>query len=79
MENALATQQRMLFNQVKSTPVHEAYTKAENKIKKLLTFCGSSSDVADPWYTGDFDTTYRDVSEGCQALYNWILENQKLN
>lgn len=48
---------------------------AENKIKKLLTFCGSSSDVADPWYTGDFDTTYRDVSEGCQALYNWILEN----
>ena len=52
---------------------------AENKIKKLLTFCGSSSDVADPWYTGDFDTTYRDVSEGCQALYNWILENKKLN
>ena len=49
---------------------------SENKIKKLLTFCGNSSDVADPWYTGDFDTTYRDVKEGCEALYQWILENQ---
>ena len=44
------------------------------KIRRFL-----HRDVADPWYTGDFDTTYRDVSEGCQALYNWILENQKLN
>ena len=48
---------------------------SQNKIKKLLSFCGSSQDVADPWYTGDFDTTYNDVTQGCQALYNWILEN----
>ena len=41
---------------------------AENKIKKLLTFCGSSSDVADPWYTGDFSETWDDVLEGCRRI-----------
>ena len=41
---------------------------AHNKIYKLLTFAGSERDVADPWYTGDFDATYRDVTEGCVVL-----------
>lgn len=40
----------------------------EGKICKLLSFCGESSDVADPWYTGDFETTWQDVSRGCAAL-----------
>ena len=31
-------------------------------------------DVADPWYTGDFDTTWSDVTEGCAALLDYILE-----
>ena len=38
------------------------------KICKLLSFTGSECDVADPWYTGDFDTTWRDVWQGCNAL-----------
>lgn len=38
------------------------------KIHKLLEFAGSSRSIADPWYTGDFDATYRDVMEGCSAL-----------
>lgn len=33
------------------------------KIRRLL-----NRDVADPWYTGDFETTYRDLMEGCRAL-----------
>ena len=37
--------------------------KAEPKIRRLL-----NRDVADPWYTGDFEATYRDVVEGCQQL-----------
>ena len=41
---------------------------AEGKIFKLLEFTGSTADVADPWYTGDFETTYRDVDAGCCAL-----------
>ncbi len=39
---------------------------------KLLTFAGRTDDVADPWYTGDFETTYRDVLEGCTALLERI-------
>ena len=40
----------------------------DGKIYKLLTFAGKDRDVADPWYTGDFEATYRDVDEGCKAL-----------
>lgn len=45
----------------------------QEKIYKLLTFAGSSRDVADPWYTGDFEATYRDVTEGLTAFLNYIL------
>lgn len=38
------------------------------KMHKFLTFAGSDKDIADPWYTGDFDATYRDVLEGCEGL-----------
>ncbi len=38
------------------------------KIYKLMTFAGSDKDVADPWYTRNFDVTYEDVLEGCTAL-----------
>ena len=47
----------------------------EGKIYKLLTFAGSGRDVADPWYTGDFDVTYRDVMAGCEGLLEYLLEN----
>ncbi|WP_165054847.1 MULTISPECIES: low molecular weight protein-tyrosine-phosphatase [unclassified Adlercreutzia] len=40
----------------------------EGKVRKLLEFAGSMGDIADPWYTGDFDATYRDVLAGCTAL-----------
>lgn len=40
----------------------------EGKVFKLLSFAGSDRDISDPWYTGDFDATYRDVVEGCEAL-----------
>lgn len=40
----------------------------EKKVYKLLTFAGSDRDVADPWYTGDFEATYRDVMAGCRGL-----------
>lgn len=41
---------------------------ADGKIYKLLSFAGSERDIADPWYTGNFDATYSDVVEGCTAL-----------
>ena len=40
----------------------------EGKVRKMLDFTSRPGDVADPWYTGDFDATYRDVLEGCTGL-----------
>lgn len=40
----------------------------EGKIYKMLEFAGSDRDVADPWYTGDFEATYQDVVAGCRGL-----------
>ena len=47
----------------------------KGKINKLLAFAGKSGDIADPWYTGNFDETYRDVMEGCTALLNKLCED----
>ena len=44
----------------------------DDKIYKMLTFAGSGRDVADPWYTGDFDATYRDVAEGMQGFFEML-------
>lgn len=44
----------------------------EGKIHKLLDYTKRKGDVADPWYTGDFNATWRDVTEGCQCLLDDI-------
>lgn len=43
-----------------------------DKVYKLLYFTGQSGDIADPWYTGNFDNTYTDVLEGCIGLFKYI-------
>ena len=40
----------------------------DHKIRKLLSFTDSERDIADPWYTGNFDETYDDIIEGCEAF-----------
>ena len=47
----------------------------EHKIRKLLEFAGSTRDIADPWYTGNFDATYADVREGCKAMLVKLTED----
>lgn len=44
----------------------------DGKVYKLLSFAGKNGDIADPWYTGDFDETYRDVVEGCKAFLHQL-------
>ena len=44
----------------------------KKKIHKLLEFADSERDVADPWYTGNFDITYEDVLNGCNGLLRCI-------
>lgn len=45
----------------------------EHKVYLLLDFTNQKRDIADPWYTHDFDSTFRDVKQGCTALLNFIL------
>jgi protein-tyrosine phosphatase len=44
----------------------------ERKIVMLMDYTPRPGDVADPWYTGDFEATWRDVLEGCQGLLEYL-------
>ena len=46
----------------------------ESKVDKAMSFVGERRDVKDPWYTGNFDETYNDVSRSCDALLELIKE-----
>ena len=47
------------------------------KIHLLLDFTSRPGSVADPWYTGDFESTWRDVAEGCRALLEHIQTKEQ--
>ena len=49
----------------------------DGKIYKLPSFARKGGDIADPWYTGNFDETYDDVVEGCQALLDHLQNSDK--
>ena len=44
----------------------------ENKVSLLLSHAGTDGSIADPWYTGNFDDTYRDVLLGCKGLFREV-------
>ena len=48
---------------------------SDGKMHLLMDYTGRPGDVADPWYTGDFETTWRDVLAGCRGLLNMCTEN----
>ena len=50
---------------------------SKHKVCRLLDFTDNSRDIADPWYTGDFDLTYDNVLEGCEALLEKIMKERK--
>ena len=50
----------------------------QGKIYKLLSFAGEGRDVADAWYTGDFDATYRDVMAGCEGFLAFLEERGEI-
>lgn len=45
----------------------------EHKVYKLLDFSENPRDIADPWYTGDFDRTYDDILEGCKGFLAYLV------
>ena len=50
----------------------------DGKVYKFLSFTGSGRDIADPWYTGDFEATYRDVVEGCNGFLAYLRREGKI-
>ena len=48
----------------------------EHKTHLLMDFAGEHREVADPWYTGNFDATYQDVWKGCQGLLHHLQNNR---
>lgn len=51
----------------------------ECKVHRLLDFSDRPRDIADPWYSGDFDTAYEDIKEGCEAFLNFLNGNVSSN
>ncbi len=51
---------------------------ADCRIRKLMDYTSRKGDVADPWYTGNFDVTYRDIHDGCMAIIERILNGEAL-
>ena len=50
----------------------------EGKISLLMDYTDRPGNVADPWYTRDFDATYRDVTEGCEGFLNYLKMSGRL-
>ena len=51
---------------------------SKHKVYRLLDFSESPRNIADPWYTGDFDITYYDIEEGCNEFLEYLLKNGEI-
>ena len=45
----------------------------DNKIHLLLEYTDNIKDIDDPWYSGDFDTAFNEINEGCTGLFNYLV------
>ncbi|MBO5459576.1 MAG: low molecular weight phosphotyrosine protein phosphatase [Lachnospira sp.] len=50
----------------------------DGKISRLLDYTGRPGNIADPWYTGNFDDTYDDVLKGCESLIEYLKKEGKI-
>ena len=49
----------------------------DRKIHKLMDYTSRGGDVADPWYSRNFEVTYKDVLDGCTALLDELIDKNK--
>ena len=52
---------------------------SDKKIYKLLDFSNNPRDIADPWYTGNFEITFNDIVEGCNGFLKYLKEKEKFD
>ena len=64
---------RNVINTMRMTDCHD-----KNKILRLLEYTNKPRDIADPWYTDNFDITYDDVLEGCTAFLSYLKKEKKI-
>ena len=50
----------------------------EQKVHLMMSYTGLERDVADPWYTGDFETAYQDIKMASEALLNQINQTRDI-
>ena len=50
----------------------------EGKVKRFLDYSDNPRDIADPWYTGNFQVTYKDIVEGCEMFLKYLRENGEI-
>ena len=55
---------------------HFVGNDSEGKVSLMMSHCGKDDDVTDPWYSGDFETTYNDITEACTALLDSLEGRQ---
>lgn len=48
----------------------------DRKVFRLMDFTDNEKDIADPWYSGDFDITYNEIYEGCRGFLDYIIERK---
>ena len=63
----------------KKNMMHILKSDPEHKVSLLLDYTSQPGDIADPWYTGNFDRTYDDIKRGCEGLLHTILSSDRWN
>ena len=46
----------------------------DHKVSLMMAWIGNTRDVADPWYTGDFEAAYQDIEQSCRAILNQLMK-----
>lgn len=49
----------------------------EGKVSRILDWTDRPGDIDDPWYTGDFETAYRQIREGCEAMLEKLVREKR--
>lgn len=50
----------------------------DNKVYRLLEFSNNPRDIADPWYTGNFEVTFNDIVEGCTGFLKYLKDKNEI-
>ena len=62
----------------RKTSIFDPVGRRGQKISLLLDYTDRPGEVADPWYTGNFDATWRDVQDGCRGFLQWLRAQGKI-